>query len=64
MRRSESGAVEFASNPAGFTFLLRDDGAVISSDHDGGDQKVVARDVDDFLRGYGFGPRAAEFAGD
>ena len=61
--RRGSSTVEFASDPAGFTYLVREDGAIISFDHDGGEQKVVAENVDDFFRGYVFGPRAAEFAG-
>ena len=62
--RWDSSAVEFASDPAGFVYLAREDGAIVSVDHDGGEQRVVAKSVDDFLRGYIFGPRAAQFGGD
>lgn len=59
-----SGDIEFASDPAGFTYILRRDGTVASFDHDGGEEKVVAQGVDDFLRGYIFGPRASDFSGE
>ena len=62
--RLDASAVAFASDPAGFIYLVRDDGVILSVDPDGGERKVVAENVDDFLRGYAFGPRAAEFAGD
>lgn len=64
IRQTSSGRIVFASDPAGFTYLLRQDGAVASVDHDGGEERVVACGVDDFLRGYVFGPRAFEFSGE
>jgi hypothetical protein len=64
IRPTSSGEIAFASDPAGFTYGLRGDGTVTSVDHDGGEEKVVAHGVDDFLRGYVFGPRAAEFSGE
>jgi hypothetical protein len=64
IRPTSAGEIAFASDPTGFTYVLRRDGTVASVDHDGGEEKVVARDVDDFLRGYVFGPRASEFSGE
>jgi hypothetical protein len=57
------GAIIFASDPAGYLYALQPDGAVISIDREGGYQKRVANGIDDFLRGFVFGKRAAEFAG-
>lgn len=56
--------VVFASDPAGFQYFLDPAGKVLCYDHDGGDIGQVAESVDDFIRGYVFGPRAAEFAGE
>ncbi len=60
----EIAAIVFASDPAGFLYLLRPDGTVALLDHDGGKIEIVAANVDDFLRGYIFGSRAGEFGGD
>lgn len=57
-------SVLFASDPAGFQYSFKEDGSVICCDHDGGETKMVAISVDDFLRGYVFGTRARDFGGD
>lgn len=56
--------VVFASDPAGFQYFLDPEGKVLCYDHDGGEIHEVAENVDDFIRGYIFGPRAREFAGE
>ncbi|MAT68609.1 MAG: hypothetical protein CMJ58_03720 [Planctomycetaceae bacterium] len=61
---AEGEAILFASDPAGFQYLLRADGSVISFDHDGGKVITVAESIEDFLRNYVFGARAAEFGGE
>ena len=53
--------IVFASDPSGFQYVIREDGAIVSLDHDGGGVKAIAADVDDFLRHYVFGERANEF---
>ena len=58
-----NGLLEFASDPAGFRYLLGDDGSVSSMDHDGGAIEKVTDSVDSFFRTFIFGNRAAEFAG-
>jgi hypothetical protein len=57
------GEIEFASDAAGFAYLVAKDGSVSSVDHDGGERKCVANNVDTFLRSFVFGSRAAEFGG-
>jgi hypothetical protein len=57
-------AVGFASDPAGFQYFLDPTGKVLCCDHDGGEIGQIANSVDDFIRGYVFGPRASEFAGE
>src|SRR3569833_3389543 len=41
---SSGEAIVFASDPAGFLYLLQTDGTVISLDHDGGKIETVADD--------------------
>ena len=60
--RSSEGVI-FASDPSGFAYAMRADGAVYSLDHDGGAIVRVADDAGDFLCNYVFGSRAEEFAG-
>jgi hypothetical protein len=57
-------AVVFASDPAGFQYFLDPEGRVHCFDHDGGEVEQVAESVNDWICGYIFGPRAAEFAGE
>lgn len=61
--RHEPEGVYFADDPAGFMYFIQPSGAVLSLDTDDGDTRVVASDVEDFLSGYVFGPRAIDFAG-
>jgi hypothetical protein len=61
--RTGDGLV-FASDPAGFVYVLKEDGSVSSVDHDGGSVTRVADDVVDFICNFVFGNRAVDFAGD
>ena len=56
--------IEFASDPAGFCYILNHDGSVSCVDHDGGTIQAVASSVGSFVRDYVFGANAAVFGGD
>jgi hypothetical protein len=62
LRKDQFGLV-FGSDPSGFVYRFNDLGKVTQQDTDGGDIRVVAENFDDFIFGFVFGPRAAEFAG-
>lgn len=53
-----------ASDPSGFHYIQLPDRTISSFDHDGGSPTHVANNVDDLLRNYVFGCRAASFSGD
>jgi hypothetical protein len=55
--------IMFANDPAGFIYRFDATGAVFSEDTDGGSVKSVADDFNDFIFGYVFGSRAADFMG-
>jgi hypothetical protein len=59
---SNDGLV-FGSDPAGFVYVLNNDGSVSSVDHDCGLVTRVAESIVDFVSNYVFGNRAVEFAG-
>jgi hypothetical protein len=52
------------SDPAGFMYVEDDAGNILSLDHDGGDIKILAADIDDFFGRLVFGEDAHLFAGD
>jgi SMI1/KNR4 family protein SUKH-1 len=56
--------IAVASDPAGFLYAEDENGSVWSIDHDGGGQTRVAACLDEFIGGYVFGERAAEFGGE
>jgi hypothetical protein len=61
--RHEPEGVYFANDPAGFMYFIQPSGEIAQLDTDGGNTEVVASDVEDFLSGFVFGPRAIDFAG-
>ncbi|MGC3968483.1 MAG: hypothetical protein QM775_14230 [Pirellulales bacterium] len=63
IRLHDDGTIEFASDPAGFCYVLNSDGTVSSIDTDGGSAKKVADGAESFFQEFIFGSRAAEFAG-
>ena len=63
LRKDEFGVV-FGSDPSGFVYRFNAAGEVLQEDTDGGDLEIVAKDFRDFIFGFVFGARAAEFAGE
>jgi len=59
-----AASVAFASDPSGFVYFELPDGRVYEWDHDGGDTRIVASNIDEFIDHLVFGGRAAEFAGE
>ena len=56
--------IAVASDPAGFLYTEDERGSVWSVDHDGGAEKRLASSLDEFIGGYIFGERSAEFGGE
>ena len=59
-----SGNIAFGSDPSGFLYFEDAAGSVLSFDHDGGEVKLVASCIDEFIDDIVFGPRADSFMGE
>jgi hypothetical protein len=56
--------IAVASDPAGFLYAEDEHGWIWSLDHDGGAETRLVASLDEFIGGYIFGRRAAEFGGE
>ena len=52
-----------AADAAGFAYLQDGDGQIYSFDTDGGEVKLIATNINDFVCRLIFGPEADKFAG-
>ncbi|MFZ3320756.1 MAG: SMI1/KNR4 family protein [Usitatibacter sp.] len=58
------GNIAFGGDPSGFLYFESKSGSVLSSDHDGGETKVVASCINEFIDEVVFGARGDSFLGE